>query len=228
MFEDLCALQQTLAQCLALGEDPHLRHWYTVLHRTLVAYRSAFAEVRQALTWVDGLKATLDVPLPTSEDPGLASDAVALNMAHYLGQLADVTALSPWLAQFRDQLLAISERYWSGLFHCYDIVGLPRTNNDHESLYGQIKHQLRRQLGVSELREPLLRRGAWTVFQVDATSPAELIERLAQVPWEDYTAERTRYERRQEQFRRRYRWRHHRADVLRQRLIDWAEIVSGC
>jgi hypothetical protein len=228
LFDDLCALRQTLAQCLALGQDPHLRHWYAVLNGILPAYTSAFAQVRQALDWIDEVKKILDVPLPTVEEPGSGGDAVALQMAHYLGQLADITDLNPWLTQFRNELLALSERYWSGLFHCYNIVGLPRTNNDHESLYGQTKRQLRRQLGVSELREPLLRRGAWTIFQVHAASPAELRARLAQVPWEDYAAERARFERRQDQFRRRYRWRHHRDDVLRQRLSDWAEAVSSC
>jgi hypothetical protein len=228
MFDDLCALRQTLAQCLALGEDPHLRHWHAVLNGILPSYTSAFAKVRQALDWVDEVERILDVPLPTVEEPGPGGDAVALEMAHYLGQLADVTDLSPWLMQFRNELLALSKRYWSGLFHCYNIVGLPRTNNDHESLYGQTKRQLRRQLGVSELREPLLRRGAWTIFQVNAASPAELRARLAQVPWEDYAAERARFERRQDQFRRRYRWCHHRDDVLRQRLTSWAEAVSIC
>ena len=108
------------------------------------------------------------------------------------------------------------------------VVGLPRTKNDHESLYGQTKRQLRRQLGVSELREPLLRRGAWTVFQVNVASPAGLRERLAQVSREDYAAERTRYERRQEQFRRRYRWRHQRNALLQQRVADWAQAISDC
>ena len=56
----------------------------------------------------------------------------------------------------------------------------------------------------------------------------ELRERLAQVSWEDYAAERTRYERRQEQFRRRYRWRHQRDALLQQRVADWAQVVSDC
>ena len=228
MFDDLCALRQTLAQCLSLGDDSHLHHWYTVLDSILPSYEHAFAEVGQALDWVDGTEAILDIPLPTAEEPGPGGDAVALDLARYLGQLADITDLSPWLTQFRDDLLDLSERYWSGLFHCYNIVGLPRTNNDQESLYGQTKRQLRRQLGVSELREPLLRRGAWAVFQIDAASPTELKERLAQVSWEDYAAERTRYERRQTQFRRRYRWRHQRDAMLQQRIADWAQSISGC
>jgi hypothetical protein len=111
MFDDLCALRQTLAQRLALGEDPHLCHWHAVLNGILPSYTFAFAQVRQALDWVDEVERILDVPLPTVEEPGPGGDAVALEMAHYLGQLADVTDLSPWLMRFRNELLALSKRY---------------------------------------------------------------------------------------------------------------------
>jgi hypothetical protein len=228
MFDDLSALRKTLAECLLLEDDAHLRHWHTVLDSILPTYQVPFAEVRQALDWVDGVETILNRPLPTTEEPGTGGDAVALNLAHYLGHLADLTDLAPWLTQFRDDLLNLSERYWSGLFPCYDVVGLPATNNEHESLYGQTKRQLRRQLGISELREALLRRGAWAVFQIGATSPELLSERLAQVTWKEYAAERVRYERRQSQFRRRYRWRHHRDSVLQKRVADWAEAILGC
>ena len=191
-------------------------------------YQTPFEQVSRALDWVDGIEKVLDASLPTDDDPGPGGDEVARRLAHYLGQLAELSDLSTWQTEFRQDLFDRSERYWSGLFHCYDIVGLPPTNNDHESLYGQTKRQLRRQLGVSELREPLLRRGAWAVLQLDVDTPTELRERLARVNWKDYAAERARYERRQEQFRRRYRWRHHRDTVLDQRIADWAKAVPDC
>jgi len=228
MFDDLCALQETLAQCLALGDDPHLRHWHQVLSQTLPAYRQDFAEVQQALDWVNHIEAILRASLPTEEDSGPGGDAVARQVAHYLGTLADRSDLSPWLTSFRKDLFAVSESYWSGLFHCYDIAGLPRTNNDHESLYGQVKRGLRRQRGVQDLREPLRRYGAWLVFQSHTASPQELRERLAQVSWETYFAQRARYEQRQATFRRRYQWRHRREAVRQQRVAAWAEAVLDC
>lgn len=124
LFDDLQALRQTLAACLALAEDPTLRQWQTVLDQVLPGYEAAFADISQALAWVEQIKTHLDRPWPTDTEPGLGGDAVALDVAHLLGPLADLTDLSPWLAQFRDDLLALSERYWSGLFHCYTIVGL--------------------------------------------------------------------------------------------------------
>ena len=113
MFDDLCALRWTLAQCLVLEDDAYLRHWYTVLDSILPAYQAAFAEVKQALDWVDGMATILSSPLPTTEEKGEDGDTVALNLAHYLGHLADLQNLTPWMAQFRDGLLDVSERYWA-------------------------------------------------------------------------------------------------------------------
>ncbi|MCP4452783.1 MAG: transposase, partial [Planctomycetes bacterium] len=51
MFDDLRALQQTLADCLAIDDDPHLQQWHDVLAATLPKYQEEFAEVAQALEW---------------------------------------------------------------------------------------------------------------------------------------------------------------------------------
>jgi len=228
LWADLQALRDTLAQCLQVAEEPHLRQWYTALEAHLPAYAPAFAEVQQAQDWVTAIAAILDQPLPTATDPGVGGDAVALDLAHHLGRVADLADLPPWLTHFRDDLLRLSARYWSGLFHCYDQVGLPATNNAHESLFGQTKRQLRRQRGISELREALLRHGAWLVFRPEATSPEQLQADLAQVSWAEYATERARYDRRQAQFHQRSRWRHHRDAVLQQRLADWVEATSTC
>ncbi len=225
MFDDLWAIQQNLARCLAIRDEPHLRCWYDVLNQTLPQYQAPFAEVSRTLDWIDGIEKILNAPLPTDDDPGPGGDEVARRLAHYLGHLAELSDLSPWQAEFRQDLFDRSERYWSGLFHCYDFVGLPPTNNNHESLYGQTKRQLRRQLGVNQLREPLLRRGAWAVLQIEVDTPTELRERLAQVSWQDYAAEQARYERRQEQFCRLYRWHHHQDTVLEQGIVDWAKAI---
>ena len=108
MLDDLCALHQTLAQCLALGHHPILKHWHSVLDSILPTYQTSFAEVKQALDWLDSIETILDIPLPTDQEPGPGGHAVALALAHYLGPLADLTELSPWLLQFRDDLLARS------------------------------------------------------------------------------------------------------------------------
>ncbi len=223
LFDDLQAVQGSLARCLAWREEPHLRHWHDVLTRLLPTYADGFAEVRLGQEWVNTVRRILDeAPLPTREGPGPGSDEVARQLAHALGHLADQRDLSPWLSTFRQHLFAVNESYWSGLFACYDIVGLPRTTNDLEGLFGRTKRHIRRQTGLSQLRQPLQRQGAWLIYQSRDETAADLYRRLAQVPVEAYRAERARFESRQERFRYRYHWRHDRAAVLARLESHWA------
>ena len=96
-------------------------------------------------------------------------------------------------------------------------------NNDLESLFGQTRRQFRRRLGISQLREPILRHAAWTILQIEASSPVELQQDLERVEVEHYQRERRRYDQRQEQFHHCHRWRHLRDSVLQQRLADWRQ-----
>lgn len=40
------------------------------------------------------------------------------------------------LAPALDHFLKVTGSYWPGLFHCYAVADLPRTNNDLEQLFG--------------------------------------------------------------------------------------------
>jgi hypothetical protein len=56
---------------------------------------------------------------------------------------ATVGTLQPAVAHF----LKVSASYWPGLFHCYDIPGLPRTNNILEQFFGSVRYHHRRASG---------------------------------------------------------------------------------
>lgn len=43
--------------------------------------------------------------------------------------------------------LKITNSYWPGLFLCYDLSALPRTNNDLEHLFGSTRYHERRSTG---------------------------------------------------------------------------------
>jgi len=222
LYDDLGAIQQSLARCLHKREDAHLRHWHDVFSDLLPDYAEGFAEIQKGQAWVNSLRKVLeDVPLPTFENPGPGADAVALEMAHTLGTLGHQIEMTPWLDSFRQHLFGVSERYWSGLFVCYDIVGLPRTNNELENLFGQTKRNARRQSGLSQVKDPLHRQGAWLIYTTREESVTKLQRRISHVPIDVYRAERTRFESRQERFRHRCRWRRNRPAILTQLENDW-------
>jgi len=51
------------------------------------------------------------------------------------------------LASAIDHLAKVTRSYRSGLFHCYAVPGLPRTNNDLEQLFGSQRYHERRATG---------------------------------------------------------------------------------
>ena len=228
MFADLIALRDTLLLCLARQEEAHLRQWATVLTRFLTKYSAAFAAVAQAARWVDRISDLLHGPnmlaLPTPSLPWPVisqSDCLKQLLTSFMDSLSAIENLPPWLARFRTQLIAITQRYWSGLFHCYDIPGLPTSNNALESLFGQGKRQIRRRLGIQHLREALRRHAPWALLVTSAASVEELIDLFRQVSLDDYHAQRTLFDDRLQQLVHRFRWRHRRDSLLQQRLAAW-------
>ena len=51
------------------------------------------------------------------------------------------------LAEAFDHFRKVTRSYWPGLFRCYDVEGLPRTNNDLEQFFGSYRYHERRASG---------------------------------------------------------------------------------
>ena len=64
------------------------------------------------------------------------------------------------LADSINHLLKITRSYWSGLFHCYRVENLPKTNNDLEQVFGSFRHHQRRTTGRKKAPTSLLIRGS--------------------------------------------------------------------
>ncbi len=83
------------------------------------------------------------------------------------------------LAPAIDRFLKVSRSYWTGLFHCYTVEGVPRTNNDLEQFFGSCRHHERRATGRKGASPGLVLRGSVRLVAGPATrlrtpSPAEL------------------------------------------------------
>jgi hypothetical protein len=86
-----------------------------------------------------------------------------------LAQMRKQAKSSPWLEQVVKQFIKVTRSYWPGLFHCYDVVELPRTNNDLEQLFGATRYHERRATGRKVARRSLVLRGAVQLPTVLAT-----------------------------------------------------------
>src|SRR5260370_10708644 len=58
-------------------------------------------------------------------------------------QQASLGPLSEAISTF----LKVTTSYWPGLFHCYDVADLPRTDNELEQCFGSVRYSERRTSG---------------------------------------------------------------------------------
>ena len=56
--------------------------------------------------------------------------------------------------------LKVTDSYWAGLFSCYGVSDLPRTNNDLEHTFGSVRYHERRATGRKQASPGLVIRGA--------------------------------------------------------------------
>lgn len=234
MMEDLTALLNIILDCLKIYEEPHLRHWANTLSSVLEQYAQPFDEVRTAQQWVQRISYILQTSsiTPSSKEPFLNEQItpgqfVELRIEAFIKRLLSYKDLSPWLQTFREKIIKITRSYQSGLFHCYDIQGLPSSNNALEGLFARTKRLIRRRLGINHISNPLQRHGPWALLQTSAASPEELTLLFQRISYELYRTQRSLFEARLQRLLHRFRWRHQREHTLNQRFQDWQNAVPA-
>jgi len=86
-----------------------------------------------------------------------------------LGAMARHRDKAGGLASAVGHFLKVSRSYWPGLFHCYEVEGLPRTNNALEQLFGSYRHHERRASGRKVASPALVLRGSARIIAAVAT-----------------------------------------------------------
>lgn len=164
------------------------------LSYALLTYESQYISIAEGYSWVLDISDILDAPLPeaSAKRPEIPhSSTVKSEVDAYLTQLSKRSDLNVSLLSFRKHLTALTERYQDGLFHCYDIPGLPRTNNNIESLFGRVRRQTLLTSGPHHAKQRLHEQGAWLLFDV-VKDEHEQLKRLQRVSLSDWRKERER------------------------------------
>jgi hypothetical protein len=116
-----------------------------------------------------------------------------------------------------DHFLKTTESYWPGLFHCYDVPDLPRTNNDLEQLFGATRCHERRCTGRKVASPGLVLRGPVRLVAAMGTRQRTYSgEELAPTSVKDWRTLRAGLERRRQSRVLRSRFRRDPAAYLRQ------------
>lgn len=222
-LQGVMAVSQDL---LAHRQDPRLACLCSGLQTALAPFASEWHELQQGETWLRDIDRILE-PADASSATG---KQVARQLRTYLDDLLASPELSPRLDDFRHHLHKVSSSYWPGLFHCYDIQGLPRTNNDLESHFRDTQRRLLRTTGQKgQTRRALQRIGAWELLPRPPTE-ARCLAALRQVPIHQLAAEQHRLRHHQERFRlhtRSVRRLNAQFDKLRQQWLALAATSTG-
>jgi hypothetical protein len=109
--------------------------------------------VRVAFPWVHGTARILN------NEENLDAPEVERRLQALLDVMAHDREKAGALAPAVDRFLKVSRSYWPGLFHCYSVEGLPRTNNDLEQFFGSSRHHERRTTGRKSAPLGLVLRG---------------------------------------------------------------------
>ena len=86
-----------------------------------------------------------------------------------LGAMTRDRAAAGTLAPALVHFLKVSRSYWPGLFHCYEVPDLPRTNNDLEQCFGAHRYHERRSTGRKGASPALVLRGSVQLIAATAT-----------------------------------------------------------
>jgi len=188
-YERLDHVAHFSLELLAQRYEPRLAQLYQGLQAALAPCAPTHQELQQGAAWLRDI-AYIFEPVPSRP----------LNAAHVAGQLRDYLdtvrrwpQATPTLAQFARHLDTVSRSYGSGLFHCYEVPGLPRTNNELESCFRDTRRRLLRITGQKGLTQRTLQRqGAWELLPQPPTE-AKIRDALRQIPAEDLAQERQRF-----------------------------------
>jgi hypothetical protein len=179
-----------------------LRRLQTILQRGLDDTASLWPDVQVTYGWVHRAAHILN-----NEDQ-LGEVAVKQRLHGLLGAMRRHQTKAGALAPAGDHFCKVSHSYWPGLFHCYSVPELPRTNNELEQFFGAHRSHERRATGRKGASPTLVLRGAVQLVASAATrlcpfTAAELAPE--QVPaWQEL---RQSLERRRQQRVHRHRFR---------------------
>lgn len=161
MFERLSEVEACLDRLIRHRAEMRLLKLRQGLHAALQSVHTEDTDLRQAADWLDHIADLLD---PEGK-PHRTGAEVQIELFDYLDSIRQDSQLSPRLSRFCHKIRKTSLNYSSGLFHCYNVLNLPRTNNDRESEFRDLNRRLLSTTGQKGLVKRIIQRiGAWELI----------------------------------------------------------------
>jgi len=186
----------------------------------------------KAHEWLLEIARRLEPGVVAEGERALTGAEVRARVEGHLQEIAAAVAkgsIAEWLQQPVEHLRTVLLRLGDGLYHCYDVPGLPRTNNDLEQFYRRVKASERRITGRKRSDSFVVRVGGFAVYAITASevSEAELQPQLASVTADDWQRERKVLRGNQERQTKMRRFRLHRDAYLADLEARWAQLANS-
>jgi hypothetical protein len=134
-----------------------------ILAKGLEATEASWPDVRTAFGWVRRAAAIL------RNKRGLDAAGVKRRYRGLIAAIARHRRAAGRLAEAFAHFLKVTRSYWPGLFRCYEVEGLPRTNNELEQFFGSYRYHERRASGRKVACPGTVVRGSVRVVAAAAT-----------------------------------------------------------
>jgi hypothetical protein len=125
-----------------------------LLTKGLTETASLWSDIKLGYAWVHRAAHVL------ANDEKLSAIQVRHDYEQLLTEMEQAPFSSETLATVLSTFRKVTASYWPGLFQCYDISDLPRTNNELEQYFGSARYHERRATGRKQASPGLVVRGA--------------------------------------------------------------------
>nr|WP_235932715.1 ISNCY family transposase [Dictyobacter arantiisoli] len=155
LHERIAQITASLARVSGKGGLPReLERMQSFLTKGLAETHALWANVEMGYRWVHRAAHLL-----TNEEKQNASQ-VRQNYEALLAEIEQAKTSSETVTAMLATFRKVTASYWPGLFHCYDVADLPRTNNDLEQYFGSARYHERRATGRKVASPGVVVRGA--------------------------------------------------------------------
>jgi hypothetical protein len=181
---------------------PSLKQLQQLLSKGLQATATLWPPLQNAYRFVHRAKEILANPKQE------AGQHVRERYLALLAQTRDEIATLGPLASAFEHFCQITDNFAGGLFHCYDVEGLPRTNNELEHCFGVARVHERRATGRRGAIPGVVVRGSVRVIAaVTTTSQVFSVEDLQPRDYQRWRELRRQLQQREETRRKQWRFR---------------------
>jgi hypothetical protein len=187
--------------------------------------------LRRAHDWLCEIARHLEPPPSDAPEPPPTGAAVRQRVERYLDEVAAAVTqgqVPAWLVPAVEHLVTVLRRLGPGLYHGYDVPGLPRTDNALEQFYRRVKALERRITGHKRSDAFVGRVGGFAVYATVASqeTEAELLRQAARIPAAAWQAERACLRATQERQTKMRRFKLHRAAYLADLEARWSQLAD--